>query len=88
MWGNEGLDLQNCSATYSCVGTGSTAGEGNVTEDPLFLDPEEGDYNLQLGSPCIDTGKNDGAPATNIDEHPRPWDGDSDTIDTVDMGVI
>jgi hypothetical protein len=26
--------------------------------DPLFDDPDNGDYHLQLGSPCIDTGNN------------------------------
>ena len=30
--------------------------EGNVDADPLFVDPENGDYTLQEGSPCIDAG--------------------------------
>ncbi|SVC17668.1 uncharacterized protein METZ01_LOCUS270522, partial [marine metagenome] len=30
--------------------------EGNITEDPLFIDVENGDYNLQTDSPCIDAG--------------------------------
>jgi len=29
---------------------------GNVRNDPLFIDPENDDFNLQEGSPCIDTG--------------------------------
>jgi len=34
-------------------------GEGNINADPLFTDPENGDYTLQAGSPCIDTGTAD-----------------------------
>ena len=26
--------------------------DGNICEDPLFCDPENGDYHLQEGSPC------------------------------------
>lgn len=33
--------------------------EGNLSEDPLFNDPENGNYTLQEGSPCIDTGTAD-----------------------------
>ena len=32
------------------------SGEGNITDDPMFVDPEADNYNLQSGSPCIDTG--------------------------------
>ncbi|MDP8211019.1 MAG: DUF1565 domain-containing protein [Candidatus Stygibacter australis] len=28
----------------------------NIDADPMFLNPLTGDYNLDLGSPCIDTG--------------------------------
>ena len=31
-------------------------GIGNITDDPLFVDPENYDYCLQFGSPCIDAG--------------------------------
>jgi len=34
-------------------------GEGNIYIDPLFTDSENGDYSLQEGSPCIDTGTAD-----------------------------
>ncbi len=31
-------------------------GEGNIDEDPLFNDPDNGDFHLTADSPCIDTG--------------------------------
>ncbi|MBM3326925.1 MAG: T9SS type A sorting domain-containing protein [Calditrichaeota bacterium] len=37
--------------------------EGNIDEDPLFVDAERGDYRLSAGSPCIDVGD----PASRVD---------------------
>jgi len=38
--------------TY-CDVRGGWAGEGNIDADPLFVDPDGGDYCLQAESPCI-----------------------------------
>ena len=35
------------------------AGDGNITEDPLFVDEESFDFRLQANSPCIDAGTSD-----------------------------
>ena len=35
---------------------GGWGGDGNIDANPLFTDPENGDYSLQEGSPCIDAG--------------------------------
>ena len=36
--------------------------EGNIDTDPLFVDPDEGDYHLTEDSPCIDAGDPDREP--------------------------
>ncbi|MCP4709672.1 MAG: right-handed parallel beta-helix repeat-containing protein, partial [Planctomycetes bacterium] len=33
--------------------------DGNIDQDPLFIDPGNDDYHLQPGSPCIDAGNPD-----------------------------
>jgi hypothetical protein len=44
------------TANYSCIQDGVLSGTGNIPSDPLFADAAGGDYSLQPGSPCIDTG--------------------------------
>ncbi len=48
-------------------------------EDPAFVDPDDFDYRLQLGSICIDAGVDAGAPVTDLDGNPR--------INSVDIGA-
>ncbi len=44
-------------ATYSDIERFSIpSGLGNIKEPPLFVDPGNGDFRLQSGSPCIDAG--------------------------------
>jgi parallel beta-helix repeat protein len=33
--------------------------DGNINGDPLFVDPQQNDYHIQPGSPCIDAGRID-----------------------------
>jgi hypothetical protein len=46
VWGNALGDLYGCSAVYSCIECGAS-GEGNFSEVPLFVDPDNGDYHLR-----------------------------------------
>ena len=48
-----------------------------LSSDPLFVDQNNGDYHLQTGSPCINTGTDDSTtypnlPNNDIDGNKRP----------------
>ncbi|MHC4622179.1 MAG: PKD domain-containing protein [Planctomycetota bacterium] len=61
------------SITYSDVESG-WLGEGNIREDPLFVDAANGDYHLQVDSPCINAGDPGFVPQpgeTDFDGNPR-----------------
>ena len=49
-------------------------------EDPDFVDPDNFDFNVKLGSVCIDAGVDDGAPEFDFDGNPR--------INAVDIGAL
>ncbi|MFH1861269.1 MAG: right-handed parallel beta-helix repeat-containing protein, partial [bacterium] len=48
----------NPSISYSDIQNGWT-GTGNIAINPIFLRPQDSDFRLQWGSPCIDTGNPD-----------------------------
>ena len=52
------LDYSNVEGDEN-VNAGITYREGNIDEDPLFVDMENGDYQLTVNSPCIDVGDPD-----------------------------
>ena len=87
IWGNtapSGPQLYRSSIpTYSCIEGWTWGGERNIAADPLFVDAQAHDYRLQVGSPCIDAGKNEDWlwTVTDLDGNPRVWNG------TVDMGA-
>ena len=64
VWGNDGaavslsgVDSARCHVDYCDLETDEVwPGTGNLNADPLFVAPEAGDYGLQAGSPCIDSG--------------------------------
>ncbi len=66
--------------TYSDISGGYT-GVGNIDADPLFVDAATGNYHLQAGSPCINTGHPwsaldaDGSPADMGAIAYEPWKG-------------
>ncbi|MEJ2746262.1 MAG: choice-of-anchor Q domain-containing protein, partial [bacterium] len=63
--------LSSADITYCNVQNGYT-GEGNIDADPIFVNGPAGDFHLPYGSPCIDAGKNEGAPNDDFEDDPRP----------------
>jgi len=58
-------------------------GPSDISEDPLFVDPEGGDYHLQCGSPCIDAGDSTAPEIPDTD-----YDGEDRIIgEAVDIGA-
>ncbi|HET9627516.1 MAG TPA: right-handed parallel beta-helix repeat-containing protein [Kofleriaceae bacterium] len=68
--------------------TGSVGHDGNISADPLFVDPAL-DFHLTLASPAVDAGSNTAPflPATDITGFPRILDGNADGTATVDLGA-
>ncbi len=40
------------------LNAGDRSGDGNIDRDPVFVNPDGGDFRLDRGSPCIDVGSN------------------------------
>ena len=61
IWGNSAsngnLNVHNGICSY-CLSTPKQAGDGNIAGDPMMHNPENGDYRLCPGSPCLDAGTN------------------------------
>jgi len=89
IWGNtapEGAQLYDSSEpAYCCIEAWTGGGEGNISEDPRFVDsdgadndPEtygDNDYHLRPDSPCIDAGTHEvvAPPNTDMDGELRPF---------------
>jgi hypothetical protein len=60
LWGDSSIQVTGdpLGATYSNI-QGGHPGEGNIDEDPMFVDPENLDFRLRKDSPCIDAGDPD-----------------------------
>ncbi len=96
-WNGGGSDfctLRNCivfsnsAANYYggdvayCCATPLPSGEGNITNDPQFVNATGRNYHLKAGSPCTDKGSNLFAQGTvDLDGNPRILNG------IVDMGA-
>ena len=74
---------------YGGICADKTGTEGNISANPLFTNPTQGDYHLQQGSTSIDSGDNlaPDLPDTDVDGDPRILDGDGNGTAIVDMGI-
>jgi predicted outer membrane repeat protein len=82
LWGNTaavGPQVHNNLSTGTTIThcdidqPGFESGNGNIRRDPLWADPEAGDFHLKAGSPCIDAGTLDalGLPELDFEGDPR-----------------
>ncbi len=75
VWGNGFRKISGNphTITYSDV-EGGWPGTGNIDANPMFVDPNNGNYRLQSGSPCIDAGDKAAVPEgvlRDLDGNPR-----------------
>jgi hypothetical protein len=70
-------DIQGGEASIVLEGEGAQLHwqEGNITDDPAYIDPANNDYSLNWNSPCIEAGKEDTTglhlPETDLNGDPR-----------------
>ena len=65
------------TVTYSDV-LGGFPGMGNISLNPMLIDPDNGDFHLSAGSPCIDAADNTAVPPDEFD-----LDGDFDFAEPI-----
>lgn len=57
IYGNSGTQADGSSiCTNCCTGGGVRPGDGNISADPLFVDAANGDFRLNVLSPCVNKG--------------------------------
>ena len=67
--------------TYNCCVWSTLSGASNyrsspttvdnISKNPLFVDPDNGDFRISADSPCVDAGNGDFAPGTDYYGQPR-----------------
>lgn len=87
VWANGSVQVStDCSLpTYSCIQGWTRGGTGNITTNPLLTAPENDDYHLMVGSPCIDAALTD--LHCDIDGDVGPVDGNGDGVSKCDIGA-
>jgi hypothetical protein len=81
---------RDAGSPYAGTCSDQTGLNGNISADPLFVDPSNGDYRVRMTSPVIDAG-NDNVPripAVDLAGGSRIVDGDGDGVEHVDMGAL
>jgi hypothetical protein len=75
--------------SYGAICVDQTGQNGNISADPVFVNPVTSDFHLQATSPVIDAGSNNasGLPTKDISGNDRILDGNGDCTATVDLGA-
>ena len=78
------------SINYSCTTPALGVGTGNITNEPHFVsyDGVPANFHLQADSPCIDKGDPLSTVSNDFDGVRRPFDGNWDFTNVVDMGAF
>ena len=77
-----GSNYNGSTLNYCCTTPLPSEGDGNISDEPLFVDLAGGNLRLQTNSPCIDAGDNIYVVGdTDLDGNTRIVSG------TVDMGA-
>ncbi|MCA9664792.1 MAG: hypothetical protein KC503_04365 [Myxococcales bacterium] len=98
VWDQSGNSFDSCTFEHSTVRTAPNvflpSGQGNSTADPRFVDPVGGNFALQPGSPCIDSGSDSGGtlgsklvPTTDVSGAKRPVKLGSAGSNSIDRGA-
>ncbi len=56
VWGHSSTQAPSSLLVSYCNVQGGYAGTGNIDANPLFVNPAQYNYDVSVGSPCIDTG--------------------------------
>ena len=71
----DGSTFKNCvfynPSGYGAQSYSKCGSNGNIWDDPLFVDPDNGDFRIAANSPCVDAGDGTVAPATDYWGQPR-----------------
>jgi hypothetical protein len=93
LWNNAPTEIttapggQTVLVRFSDIAGRLYPGFGNLSVDPVFVNPAAGNFRLFHTSPLIDAGVSTPSLANDVIGKPRPVDGDLDCIPEVDMGA-
>ena len=64
LWGNNGVDVVSAGCNLTVTNSDTEQGvdgEGNISIDPMFVDPASGDFSLDPASPAAGLGATEGS---------------------------